>query len=97
MRYALMVHISADGVHLILHQGYQRRDHYRGAFQHQCRKLIAQRLTATRGHQHEHIATRHKVVDHIVLTLLESVESEVIFQRLVYPCLVVLLILVSHD
>ena len=41
------------GVDLILHQCNQRRDHNAAAWPDQCGDLIAQRFTATRGHQYQ--------------------------------------------
>ena len=40
--YAVAVYISADRIHLILHQRDQRRDYYRRSFEHQRRQLITQ-------------------------------------------------------
>ena len=46
-----------DNVHLILHQGYQGRNHNSDTVHQQRRQLVAQRLTATRRHQDESVLT----------------------------------------
>ena len=41
---------AADGVHLIFHEGYERRYNYGRSFHEKGRELIAQRLAAAGGH-----------------------------------------------
>ncbi len=48
---------------LVAHQCDQRRDHDAAAPAQQRRQLIAQRLAAARGHQHEAIAAVHDMAD----------------------------------
>jgi hypothetical protein len=62
--------------HLILHQGDQRRHHDARARPHQRRELVAQRLAAAGGHQHQRIAARHDVVDHGLLAVAERRVAE---------------------
>ena len=50
-------------VHLILHQGDQRRDDDPGPRPQQRRNLVAQRLAAPGRHQHQGIAAAHHLLD----------------------------------
>ena len=53
--------------HLVLHQRNQRRNDNAHALAHQCRNLIAQRLAAPGGHQHQRVAATGHVFDDVVL------------------------------
>ena len=56
-----------QGAHLVVHERNQRRHHQGGALPRTmpCNgwNLIAQRLTATRGHQHHGVSATQHVVD----------------------------------
>ena len=49
--------------HLVLHQGDERRDDERGALAQQRRQLVAERLAAAGGHQHQRVAAAGDVGD----------------------------------
>ena len=82
MRHALVLVVSADGVHLILHQGNQRADHQSNAIHHQRRELIAHGFASTGGHDHKRVTSIEDAVDGFFLLTLEFVESKKLFQRL---------------
>ena len=65
---------------LVLHQRNQRRHDHAGAFAHERRHLVAQRLAAPRGHQHEGIPARHKVVDNLFLRAAKGRVAESLAQ-----------------
>jgi hypothetical protein len=58
--------------HLVLHQGDQRRDDDGGARPQQGRDLVAQRLAAARGHQHQGVAAGRDVLDDLRLPAAEG-------------------------
>ena len=74
---------GAHGVHLVLHQGDERRDDDGDALHQKRRKLVAQRLAAARGHQYEGISARKHVADDSLLVPLERIEAEILLQLLV--------------
>ena len=49
-----------ERIHLVLHQRDQRRHHDADALPQQGRNLVAQRLAAAGGHQHQRIAARRR-------------------------------------
>ncbi len=55
----VVIRVSADGVHLVLHQSDQRADHDGGAFLNQGGELVAQRLAAAGGHDDKNIPPLH--------------------------------------
>ena len=57
----------AQRVDLVLHQRDQRRDDDADAIAQQRRNLVAQRLAAAGGHQHQRVAAAHHVLDHLGL------------------------------
>ncbi len=65
---------------LVVHQRDQRRDHHRhavaGLLPHDGRDLVAQRLAAARGHQHQRVAAAHHVVHDGFLRAPEAVVAE---------------------
>ena len=71
---------GAHGVDLILHQGDQRRYDDRNAVHQHGRQLVAQRLAAARGHQHESILAFQHIADHRFLVSLERRKAEVLLQ-----------------
>ena len=66
----------SHGRHLILHQRDQRRDHDAGTGTQQGGNLVAQRLAAAGGHQHQGIAAGDQLFDDLLLQAAEVVESE---------------------
>jgi hypothetical protein len=53
--------------HLILHESDERRDHDPRAPPQHGRELVAQRLAAARGHQHQRVAACAHVIDDLAL------------------------------
>jgi len=70
----------AAGADLVVHQRDQGRDHHRhavaGALARDRRDLVAQRLAAARGHQHQRVAAVRHVVDDGGLGAAELVVAE---------------------
>ena len=69
-------HETSDGVHLILHQGYQRRYHDGRTLHHESRQLIAERFSAAGRHQDKGIAAGNKMRYYLFLITFERVETE---------------------
>ena len=67
-------------IDLVLHQGDQRRDDDGDPVHQKRRQLVAQRLAAARGHQHEGILAFQHVADHRFLVPLERRKAEILFQ-----------------
>ena len=67
---------TPDCIHLILHKCNQRRNHYGRSVHHKRGKLITQRLSAARRHQHEGIAAAHEIHYYVFLLVLELIETE---------------------
>ena len=63
-------------VHLVLHQGNQRRDDDGNAIAEQCGDLVAQRLAAAGGHDHQTVAAACHVIDDRFLLTSERAVSE---------------------
>lgn len=66
----------AQGFHLVLHQGDQRRHHDADAVAQQRRDLVAQRLAATGGHQDQRVVADGDVFDNGLLGAAEIVVTE---------------------
>ena len=62
---------GAHGIHLVLHQGDERRDDDRHTVHQECRQLVAQRFASAGRHQHESILALQHVADHRLLIPLE--------------------------
>ena len=79
----------AQGVDLILHQRDQRRYHDRRALPQQGGNLIAQRLAAAGGHQHQRVATLPQMFDDGLLLAAEAWVTEGVAKdiegRLMHP------------
>jgi len=58
-------------IDLVLHQRDQRRHHHAGTGAHDRRDLVAQRLAAAGGHQHQRVATVDQVADDLLLVAAE--------------------------
>ena len=67
---------SAQRVHLILHERDQGRDHHPGPVPDQGRDLVAQRLAAAGGHQHQRVLAADQVIDDLLLAATEGVVAE---------------------
>ncbi len=63
-------------LHLVAHQGDQRRNDNRDTVSTQCRDLIAQRLTAAGRHQHHGVAAGDDVIDDLGLGPAKLVVTE---------------------
>jgi hypothetical protein len=62
---------------LILHQGDERRDHDRGAAEHQRGQLIAERLSAAGRHHDAHVMTRQDAAHDTLLRRAKPVVAPV--------------------
>ncbi len=71
---------------LVLHQRDQRRDHDGGAGPQQRGELVAQRLAAARGHQHQRVAAGRHVLDDLLLRATEAGVAPHASQRLEGRC-----------
>jgi hypothetical protein len=65
-----------ERVDLVLHQRDQRRDDHPDPWPDEGGDLVAQRLAAAGGHEHERIAARDDVLDDLLLTGPERVVTE---------------------
>ncbi len=68
--------VVAQRLDLVAHQRDQRRDHHRGAGAQQRGHLVAQRLAAAGGHEHQRVAPGEHGVDDGALLAAEVVEAE---------------------
>ena len=59
--------IGPQSLHLVFHQGYQRRYHDCRPFPHQRRNLITQALPATGRHEHHDIMSGQNIPDDVLL------------------------------
>ena len=66
----------AQRLHLVLHEGDERRDDDSGARPHQRGNLVAQRLAAAGRHQHKRVVARDDVRDDLLLLAPERVVAE---------------------
>ena len=69
-----------QSVHLILHQGDQRRDNQRRATQHHRRQLIAERFAAAGGHDNDGILPFQDSAYDFRLTGAKTIEAEMLAQ-----------------
>ncbi len=75
---------GAQAVHLVLHQGDQRRDHQGDPTllpENDRRQLITQRFSCTRGHHRDHRVAGQDVGDGLGLARAQGGESEYLGQR----------------
>ena len=70
-RYAAATPRLLQRCHLVVHQGDQRRDDDAHARRSSDGNLVAQRLAATRRHEHQGIAAGHDMVDDLRLLAAE--------------------------
>ena len=82
MRQSILLAHAVDYIHLVLHQGYERRDHDGRALHDQRRQLVAQRFAATGRHQHKCVLTFQYVTDNGFLIAFELIKAEILFQLL---------------
>ncbi len=68
-------------VDLVLHERDERRDDDAGARPDHGRQLVAQRLAAAGGHEHERVAAGHEMVDDLLLVLAVLGEAEDLAQQ----------------
>ena len=73
----------AEGGHLVLHEGDERRDDHGDALQHQGRNLVAKGLPAAGRHDGQHVSAGQDGVDECLLPLSELAVTKVVFQCLV--------------
>ena len=73
---------TVDDIHLILHQGYQRRDNDGSTVHDEGRQLIAEALSPACRHQYKRIVAIHQIADDCLLVTLERIEAEMMFQLL---------------
>ena len=83
VRHSALLTESVDHVHLVFHQRDERRHDNCRALHDERRELIAQALSATRGHEHERVVAVEQVTYDGFLVSLELVEAEIAFQFLI--------------
>ena len=71
---------APDRIHLIFHQCYERRNHYRRAGQQKRRQLIAERLSSTCRHNDKSVFPVKQMSYNFLLVTLESSVSEEFLQ-----------------
>ncbi len=71
---------GAKRVHLVLHQGDQRRDHDRGAVEQERRKLEAERLARARGHHRHEVPPLENGEGGFSLARSEAAQAEALAQ-----------------
>ena len=64
--------IRSEGVHLVLHERDERRDHERQPVEAQSGQLVAQRLAAARWHQHQAVVLAQHVTHNLFLQRQEG-------------------------
>ena len=69
--------VGPETVHLVFHQGDEGRDHQGEPLEAQGRELVAQRLAAAGGHQHQGVALGEHFGDDLFLEGQEPVETEI--------------------
>ena len=74
---------SAHGIHLILHKGDKRGNHYRHPLHEEGGQLIAKAFASARRHQHESIPARKYVAYDRFLISLKRSKTEILLQFLV--------------
>ena len=77
--HALVARRVAHGIHLVLHQRYQRRHHDGYAVQYHRRQLVAQALAASSGHDDKRVIALQQAPDNGLLVALELVKTEYFF------------------
>ena len=73
--------VGLQAVYLVLHERDQRRYDDGDAVHCERRKLVAKRLTAARGHEHQPVSPGQHVGDYLLLQRQEGVESEVCLEQ----------------
>ena len=73
----ILTAIATDQIHLIFHQGDQRRYNDRTTFTHQCRQLITQTLSASRGLDDKCVLAGQYALYDALLIALELVETKI--------------------
>ena len=63
---------TAQVLHLVFHQGYERSHYYARSFHGKCRNLKRKRLASTRRHKSKCVLTLHYAVDDVALNATKS-------------------------
>ena len=69
-------------IHLILHQGNQRRNNYCRTLADDSRQLVAHGFAASRRHYHKCVMTIENASNNCLLISFETVETEYLLQPL---------------
>ena len=72
---------SLQGIHLILHQCDQGRDHHRQSGSHQGGQLITEGFSAARWQQRKYIPARQRIRDDRFLTRTKRFKAEHFLQQ----------------
>jgi len=75
---------AIEGIHLVLHERDERRNHQREARQDEGRELVAERFPSAGGHEHERIIAVKDAPDDALLGTLEGVKTKIALQIIVY-------------
>ena len=76
--------VCPQGVHLVLHEGDQRRNDQSQAVESQRGQLVAQGLAPARGHEHQRVPAIQNTGDDLLLEREEIVESEVCLEKVAH-------------
>ena len=67
---------APDGIHLVLHEGDEGRNHDSRPFHDQGGQLVAERLAAAGGHEHKGVVSFREMTDDGFLVSLETIVTE---------------------
>ena len=67
---------APDGIHLVLHEGDEGRNHDSRSFHDKGGQLVAERLAAAGGHEHKGVVPFREVADDGFLVSLETIVTE---------------------
>ena len=67
---------APDGIHLVLHEGNQGRNHDGRSFHDQGRQLVAERLAPAGGHEDKGVVSFREMADDGFLVSLKGVVTE---------------------
>ena len=82
------------GIHLVLHQGYQRRNHYGRPLHHKRRQLITQRFSSSGRHQHKCVISCQYIFDDCSLISFKGIKTKMFFELF---CQIILLRHTIHN
>ena len=83
VRHAVLLAHVPHRVHLIFHQGNERRNHNRRSFHQKRGQLVTHRLAAARRHKHKNIFAVQQAADNGFLIVFERVKAKMAFERFV--------------